>query len=149
MATILESDNIERMASIGIAMPMLKNKWKVDKVSILDEDENFSVQVQAIDLNYKFNASIGLAFGFQPEFCHDLMLTLEEDISGAIAPIAKKLMTNKFDLVIHSLDGATTVLKTTTFKDCMGIGYKYSLNYATSKACKYPLKFVCKDIIYS
>ena len=144
-----EDDNTSRMASIGVYMPMLKNKWRIGTVSILDEDETGVVTLQAISMKYKFNAPTPKAFGFMEKNLHDLKLVIEEPITGKVAPIVKKLMTAKFDITILSLDGDTTPLKTTTFKGCTGVSYDYDLDYAISETCKYPLNFKCEDIIYS
>ncbi len=148
-ATLVKDDNTAKMAAGGILMPMLKNKWRIGTVSILDEAETEAVTLQAISMKYRFNAPTGMQFGFVQQTPHDLKLIFEEPITGSIAPIVKKLMSQKFDITILQLDGDTTTLKTTTFKNCSGVGYAYDLDYAAFEACKYPLEFKCEDIIYS
>ena len=148
MALIIDM-GADRLASTGILMPMTKHKWRVASVSILDGDDLETVRLQAIAMRYKYNAPVAKAFGFIHDVPHDFHLTIEEPITGLLAPIVKKLMTLEFDIVIENLDGDITSLKTTTFKGCTGVGYEYGLDYADSGSCKYPLNFKCKDIIYS
>ena len=151
MAKVTElgkDDNSARMASIGIMMPMLKNKWRIDKVSTLTPREVDVFTLQAISLKYKFKASSS-KFGFLINERHDLAITVEECIDGRIAPIVQKLMSAPFDLSYVNLDGDISTLKTTTFKDCTGLGYVYDLDYATSQSCSFPLKFTCEEIVYS
>ena len=137
--------NIALMTAGGIIMPMLTNRWRINSISILDEAETDIVTLQAISLKYKFAPSMfGFAFAN-----HDLSLIIEEPIGGQLAPIVKKLMTEKFDLSYSNMDGDFTPLKTTTFKGCIGVSYEYKMDYADSSTCKYPLKFKCEDIIYS
>lgn len=146
---MLEEDNIARMASTGILIPMLKNKWRIDKVSTLNENETDIFTLQAISLKYKFKAPSGSQFGLVIKERHHLFIELEECINGTIASIVDKLMCEPFDLSYVNLDGDISSLKTTTFKNCTGVGYDYDLNYANSETCKFPLKFTCEEIIYS
>lgn len=141
---------VNSSSDLGILIPMLKNRWRLVSISGLDDAEIDLLMLQLVRLKYRFKTTN--SFGLQEP--HDLFILVEETGSqrhhGNLAPIISKMAKMPtMDIVVANLEGDTTIVKTTTFKDARLLGYDYDLDYSSLEACQFPLEFTCDDIIYN
>jgi hypothetical protein len=134
-----------------IQFPMLQNRWQLDSITGLEEQENDYLRNQLTLAHFEFDPDEVSRFGFDNSFIkHRLLLVFEEPLKGGLAEIITKLTKlEKFTIVIDNLDGDLKKLKRTTYRGCNLMKYNYHLNYAASETCKFNVKFIVDSVTYS
>jgi hypothetical protein len=128
----------------GIVMPMTQNKWMFKECTGLDEEDTNVLRWQLVKCKFVYTSNLMASrFGLESLDSHKLVLHIEEPVTNKVAPIIAKLMqlSDPFDIVVDQLNGDTTVLKSTTYRNCQAKSYHHVLDYASSLPCVYPVTF--------
>lgn len=153
-----------------IMMPMMQSRWMLDKISVLDENENDIVKLNISLAHFEYNPEAALCneFGFETPASHSLFIVVDDPLSvrapvmtdgplithelgpGGIHHIVQKLCDSApFDIEILNMGYHEDVKRRATYVGCKVLKYTYHLNYANSEPCKYPIKFSVKGVRYS
>jgi hypothetical protein len=151
MASIDENSLLN--VSYGIMMPFTKHRFILDKITVLDDEQNHLVRHNLNVLYFDFNIDSLVgggydAFGNPIKHSHSLLLNIEEPANGRLVSVLETLRNaeDKFDIVVHNTEGDMVRCKETIYKGCRLKSYKYRLDYSASETCNYPLWFSVEQV---
>ncbi len=131
----------------GILQPAGKNKFRLSGCSLFTKDELFPLVNQFLSMKFKYNKSITEKWdSFKIQ--HELELIFEEPMACVVFSNSLEKLVNHedFEILIDNLDSNDMTTKTTIYRGCSVITYRYDLDYAKSESCKYVLSLLVNNV---